>query len=199
MENFKKYTDIVDKVFNALFIAFLVVSVLMAAFAVIGFIGIDGIVIGEIDSYLTFGALELNVAENVIAGEDAVNNSLALFALLAAVEFALACVLMKILRKLISPMKEGKPFNETVYKTLRELAVLILLGGILLGVIDFCGSFVILMAYDIGALFNPETVLGHSLVFDMNGDFVIYAAVVYLLSYVFKYGTELQTQVDETL
>lgn len=199
MEKFKKYMDILDKGLHAIGIAFLVVTIVMVAFAVIGFIGIEGVSIGEIDTILELGVLKLEVAENLVADSEKANDYLAVSSLLAACQFFIAWVLVKILRKLVSPMKEGNIFDTSVPKTIKELSFYVLIGGLFTEIINIVGSIMIVSSYDISALFNADGVINHSYSFEMNGNFVVYAAIIYLLSYVFKYGSELQTQVDETL
>lgn len=199
MEKFKKYMGILDKGLNAIGIAFLVVSIVLAVFAVIGFIGIDGVEIGEIDTFIEIGAVNLKVDESVIVDADKANIILAVFSLITACQFIIAWVLIKILRKFISPMKDGNIFDAAVPKAIKGLAYYVFIGGLLTEICNAAGSFLIMHGYNMDALFDPAIVKTYSLNFELNGNFIVYAAIIYLFSYVFKYGAELQTQVDETL
>ncbi len=199
MEKFKKYMDILDKVLKAFNIAFLTLAIVMVVFAVVGFIGIPNVIIGEIENTLTVGVLELEVTENGILGAEKTNNLLAVSALIAAVQFAVAYVFVRILRKLISPVIEGNIFHPAVAENIKKLAIYVLIGGFISELLNFAGSAVVLAAYDLSAMFNEGLVANHSLTFEMNDNFIVYAGIIYLLSFVFKYGAELQAQVDETL
>lgn len=199
MEKFKKYMGILDKGLNAIGIAFLVVSIVLSVLAVIGFIGIEGIEIGEIDTVLEFGAVNLKVDESVIIDADRTNNILAVFSLVSALQFIIAWALIKIVRKFIAPMKDGNIFDASVPKAIKDLAYYVFIGGLLAEICNTLGSFLIMFGYDIDSLFNYAVVKTYSLNFEINGNFIVYAAIIYLFSYVFKYGAELQTQVDETL
>ncbi len=199
MDKFKKYMDILDKVLNACNIAFLVLAIVMVVFSVVGFIGIPNVIIGEIENTLTMGVLELEVKDELILNAEKINNVLAISALLAAVQFAVSYVLVKILRKLLSPIIEGNLFHPTVAENIKKLAIYVLIGGFITEILNFAGSAVILSAYDLSSMFNEGLVANRSLTFEMNDNFVVYAGIIYLLSFVFKYGAELQTQVDETL
>ena len=199
MDKFKKYMDILDKVLNAFNIAFLVLAIVMVVFAIVGFIGIPNVIIGEIENTLTMGVLEIEVAENAILDSEKANEVLAISALIAAVQFAVSYVLVKILRKLISPIIDGNLFHSAVAENIRRIAIYVFVGGFISEALNLANSAVTLSAYDLSSMFNESLVANHTLTFEMNGNFVVYAGIIYLLSFVFKYGAELQTQVDETL
>lgn len=199
MEKFKKYINILDKILGALFIAFMVFAIVMSVFAVVGFIGIPGVIIGELDSKLVLGVMEIEISDSLEIDADKVNSVLAISAILAAVQFAIGCVMLKLLQKLIAPMKEGEIFHPDVATNIKRLAIYVLAGGFITEIIGFAGEAVSLSVFDTSSLFNAETVASHSVSFELNGNFVVYSAIIYLLSFVFKYGAELQAQVDETL
>lgn len=199
MEKFKRYMNILDKGLSAIGIAFLVISIVMLAFAVIGFIGIEGVVIGEIETVLRLDVLELEIAPEEILTLEKADTVLAIGALLLAVQFVISWVLVKVLRNLIAPMKEGQVFDESVCKSIRTLAIYVLVGGLLSEIIAVAERIVAVSVFDISSFFNPEVIINTAYNFEIDGTCVVYAAVIYLLSYIFKYGLELQTQVDETL
>lgn len=199
MEKFKKYMDILDKVLNALRIAALVMSIVMAVFAVVGFIGIPGVVIGEVETQLELGGVQIQLADSVLKDAKTLNMNLAVSALLVAMQSVIAFLMLKAMQKFVAPMKDGDIFHADVAHNIKNLAIYVLIGGFLTEVISFAGAYLLMSAYDINSIFNTEAVISHSVDFEMDGDFVIYAGIIYLLSYVFKYGSELQSQVDETL
>lgn len=199
MEKFKRYMKILDKGLSAIGIAFTVVAIVMLALSVIGFIGIDGVEIGEIDTKLELGVLELTVADAELQKIENATMSLAVTALILSAQFVISLFLVKVLRKLIAPMKEGRVFDEAVCKAIKELALYVLIGGLVSEVLAVAGNMLMISCFDISALFDSAAVTAHSYAFDIDGTCVVYAAVIYLLSYVFGYGCELQSQVDETL
>ena len=199
MEKFKTYMNLLDKGLKAIGIAFLVVSIVMLAFAVIGFIGVEGIKIGEIETTLELGVLNLTVSDAEIAKIDNVNSTLAVTAVLLSVQFLISWYLIKILRKLIAPMKEGRVFEQSVCKAIKELALYVLIGGLISEIITVADNALLISNFDLSALFNSAAITDYTYSFNVNGNCIVYAAVIYLLSYVFSYGCELQEQVDETL
>lgn len=198
MEQLSKFILTVDKILKSLFIAFLVVSIVMVCFGVLGFF-VDSSYIGEAGTSVTLGAVKLELSDAAVIKDRNESAYLIFFAFSAAIKFGLLCFLMKLIRAIINPMKEGKPFADTVCKGLKNLSAFVLAGGIVNEIVDVIGTVVIYKLYDIQSFFAPEMVSSVSLYITSKGDFVIIAVVLYLLSYIFKYGEELQNQADETL
>ena len=91
-----------------------------------------------------------------------------------------------VLRYILRPMKEGQPFQNGISLKLRKLALVSLVGGAV-------------SAFDMKALFNSDLLLDYSHMYNINITFLIMAIILYILSYVFKYGEALQKESDETL
>ena len=53
--------------------------------------------------------------------------------------------------------------------------------------------------YHVSELFRPEKIAEVEMSFKMDWKFMIVASVIFLMSYIFKYGAELQKLSDETL
>ncbi len=105
----------------------------------------------------------------------------------------------KIARKILVPMKEGLPFDESVPKNLKVLGILTLVGGAIWSVAKVVIDVTSYSAYHISELFQPARVTGIELSVTLDTKFLIIAAMIFLMSYIFQYGTELQKLSDETL
>ena len=102
---------------------------------------------------------------------------------------AVALYGLHIFRRILRPMKEGKPFAETVSADMRRLGWLVLIAG---GALSLIG------------LFNEQTITTPNDTFmvkthQLNVTFLGVAAMLFLFSYIFRYGEELQRLSDETL
>lgn len=106
---------------------------------------------------------------------------------------------VKIARKILKPMKEGLPFDESVSKNLKTLGILTLVGGGIWSVTKLIIDTTTYKAYHISELFRPEIVTSVELSASLDTTFLVIAAVFFLLSYIFQYGAELQKLSDETL
>ena len=106
---------------------------------------------------------------------------------------------IKIIRKILKPMKEGLPFDESISKNLRNLGILTLIGGGIWSITKLIIDTTTFNAYQISELFRPEIVTSVELSVSLDTTFLLIAAVFFLLSYIFQYGAELQKLSDETL
>ena len=102
---------------------------------------------------------------------------------------AVALYGLHIFRRILRPMKEGQPFAETVSADMRRLGWLVLIAGGALSLIE---------------LFNEQTITTPNDTFmvrtrQLDVTFLGVAAMLFLFSYIFRYGEELQRLSDETL
>ena len=116
----------------------------------------------------------------------------------AAVELAFVWYALKILREILSPMKEGRPFERGVSEKIRRLGWITLIGGAILEVANVIASKFELAAYDLTTIFSSNVEKVES-VARINLWFVIAALILFFLAYIFHYGEQLQKESDETL
>ena len=72
-------------------------------------------------------------------------------------------------------------------------------GGIIIDVIEAVGSNLAFYMYDVAGLFLSENIGKVTINGEISMGSVLAGALVIMLSYVFRYGEELQRQADETL
>ncbi len=103
------------------------------------------------------------------------------------------------IRRIIKPMKEKSPFDGSVAKNIRKLSWIILIGE---GV-DACAEYAIRVweyhNFNYEEIFISDKLVSISTDYNLNISFIWMFLIVYLLSYAFQYGQELQIQSDETL
>lgn len=123
--------------------------------------------------------------------------------LVRALMFCVLCFLViyaaKIARKILLPMKEGLPFDESVYKNFRKLGVFTLIGGGLISAGRVLIDIMSYRAYEVQNLFIRDKIIECRLEPQVHLEFILIAFVFFLTSYIFRYGAELQKQSDETL
>ena len=118
---------------------------------------------------------------------------------LAAVSCGIIAYGLQLLRNILAPIKNGDPFNNAVSHNLRKLGWLAVTGSVVYSVLSAISLHFISSLYDMTSLFKEGSVNGIVVNYRYNIDFLIVAALLFLLSYVFRYGEELQRQSDETL
>ena len=106
---------------------------------------------------------------------------------------------LKVLREILSPMKEGMPFAAGISDKIRKLAWTVLIGGGVAEVGKLISEVSTAQAYQIERLVNPELVESFTYNCSLDLWFVVAALILFFLSYVFRSGEALQKEADETL
>ena len=198
-EKFIKSSVVIDRILKIIQ-GFMVAGVVVAAI----FIPLTAILGDKIiadASTVEFGTLSLALPGNFRDFLDMGSIKLSIIVMLvsALITCAVAWYCLKKLREIMIPMKDGRPFEAGVGSQIRRLAFTVLIGG---GIAEVCrtvaNAFEV-KAYDLSKLFNPDVVKGISFDYDISLWFVIVALVLLFVSYIFRYGEDLQRESDETL
>ena len=203
MNNLSNTAKKLDKVFE---IAHIVLGALaiaciagMALIAAAYVLKLDPAMIGTSYENFDVGFLEFTVAESYAPDKW-------LLLLQAAITLLVSCRLMYegrrgvgYIREILLPMKEGKPFDTIVSTNLKKLAKLSIVIGILYNIIILSEQVMSVFVYDLPGLLISEKITHVGGMFNADPTFLIYWAILLLLSYVFRYGEELQQLSDETL
>ena len=96
---------------------------------------------------------------------------------------------LHIFRRILQPMKQGLPFASSVSGDMRRLGWFVLITGGALSVLGMFDRQIITTPSDVIALERQPVDL----------TFLVISAIVFLFSYIFRYGEELQRLSDETL
>lgn len=124
----------------------------------------------------------------------------AFFGVLAAGIFCFAAYYAcTILRKIFTPMKDGRPFDPDTPANLRKMAWIVLIGGGLTQIVGIIERMILTKAYPMDEIFSSSAIAKIEYVQTMDLSFVLVACVILLLSYIFSYGQTLQKESDETL
>ena len=203
MNNLSNTAKKLDKIFGIVHIVLGAVAI--ACIVVVALIGIayvlklDPEMIGTNYENFDIGFLEFTIAE-------AYAPSKWLVLLHAAIVMAVGCRLcydgrrgVSYIREILQPMIEEKPFASIVSTNLKKLARLSINLGILANIIILTDQIMTVFVFDLPALLVSEKITHVGGLFDVDISFLIYWAILMLLSYVFSYGEQLQQLSDETL
>lgn len=203
MNNLSNTAKKLDRIFEIVYIVLGALAIASIVFIVL--IGLayvlkwDPEMIGTGYASFDVGFLELEVAENYSP-----NKWLVL--LQAAITLAVGCRLLYdgrrgvgYIREILKPMTEEKPFDSIVSTNLKKLARLSINLGILWNVIILAEQIMVVFVYDLPGLLISEKITHVGGMFNVDLTFLIYWAILMLLSYVFRYGESLQQLSDETL
>ena len=203
MNNLSNTAKKLDKIFE---IAHIVLGALaiacivgVALIAVAYLLKLDPAMIGTGYENFDIGFLELTVAQGYAPDKW-------LVLLQAAISLLVGCRLMYegrrgvgYIREILNPMKEEKPFDTIVSTNLKKLARLSITIGILYNIIILSEQLMTVFVYGLPGLLLSEKIVHVDGMFTLDLAFLVYWAILLLLSYVFRYGEELQQLSDETL
>lgn len=149
---------------------------------------------------VSLGQLRLILKDDPsLLNESALKTGLAISLVFVAISIAICVYAIGIIRKVLEPMKEGRPFDKGISQIIKRLAWVVLIGGAIVRVGACITMIMEIKAYDLAAFFAESAITGYRLNYVIDLNFIVTACVLFLLSYVFRYGEELQRESDETL
>lgn len=104
-----------------------------------------------------------------------------------------------VFRRILKPMADGNPFAPFVSDEIRKLAFSGLAIGVISNLMTFMETLAAVRIFDLSSLLQSSQVQNVSVNFHFDATFVILFFVLLLVSYIFRYGEELQKLSDETL
>lgn len=106
---------------------------------------------------------------------------------------------IKLIRRILAPMKEGRPFEADVPTSLKKIAWIVLAGGAVTQVVGIIERIVLMKACPAEKIVNMDVISKLEYTFTIDFTFVLAFCIVMFLSYIFSYGQILQKESDETL
>ena len=106
---------------------------------------------------------------------------------------------LKVIRSILAPMKEGRPFDGEVPAGLRKLAWVCLVGGGLIQLLGIASRILLVNALPMDMIFSSPAIESVEYVYMFDFGFVWMFIVMILLARIFEYGQKLQQESDETL
>ena len=203
MEKIKKTAGHLDTFFKILHtctgIAAITAAVGMGLILAALLLGIDPDRIGTGYASISIGFLALEIAPEYAPAQQTV---LIQAAVLLGFGFALSLVCRRfvaVLRRILAPMTQGEPFRAEAGKNLSDLAKLSIVIGIVANAAMLTFQAMTVFALGLPQLLVSEKITHVTGNFTADLSFLAFSAVLFLLSYVFRYGEELQQLSDETL
>lgn len=201
MQKIRRTAAMLDSVFKIMYyltLAALIFGILMMAIVWLLYLGNPNI----LDSYrpaLNFGMIQFRVAESVVPAREHGFLSLVLCSLLMIAQLPVFCLFFRTIRGILAPIRKGLPFHDEIPRHLNRLGWLTIADGLLSNFSDLIACGNLLPGYDLGELFLSDKIISVTAGYSFSLTFLIYAFILFLLSYIFRYGLELQQLSDETL
>lgn len=190
------FFQIADKVLMALAIA---AGVCTGLILVGWLLSWDPATMGTGYENLDLGFLELTFADVCAPNKWLVLLQAAITLVLSGGFCLIARIGVRAIRNILLSVTEGKPFSASVTGNLHKLGVLSIVLGVVGNVIMLVEVIFTAFVFDVPRLLLGETITHVSVDYTIDISFLVISAVLFLLSYIFRYGTELQQLSDETL
>ena len=203
MKNLIKTASILDKILHILFIATAIGAV--GCVVGLGIIAVGVIfdlpphMIGTGFENVQLGFLTLSLSDAYLPDINIILGWIAVDILLTFVCLIIARKMIGRFRDILSPMKTGSPFHNTVSINLKSLAKDVCVLGIAVNIQDTISNKLMEKTYNLSKVILGDQITHITVnnVFDLS--FLFIAGILLLLSFIFRYGEELQQLSDETI
>lgn len=143
--------------------------------------------------------LQLIFKDDTALHKDSMSMWLPLIFLITAILVFIVYKSIQTIESICTITMDHTPFDVRVANHIKKLAKYILAGGIVFNILEVCRVMYFKQIINFDLLFNPKYVTQIKFDIRIELSFLIFAALIYLLSYIFRYGQELQQLSDETL
>lgn len=162
-------------------------------------LGLDPDMIGTGYESLDLGFVELEIAEDYIPNKHMILGQVGVVLALCMLFMLVSWKSIQHLRNVLAAMIRNEPFHSLVGTELKVLAKYSLVLGIIGNVLILAEQIFTTAIFDLPALLLGEKIAHITFNYQIDLTFLILAAVLLLISYVFRYGEQLQQLSDETL
>ena len=143
--------------------------------------------------------LQLTFNDDSALSKDKMSIWLPLIFLITAIFVFIIYKAVQTIKSICTIAMDHTPFDVRVANHIKNLAKYILAGGIVFNILEVCRVMYFKQIINFDLLFNTKYVTQINFGIRLHLSFLVFAALIYLLSYIFRYGQELQQLSDETL
>ena len=203
MKDLKKTASVLDRILKIVSAAIKIVSVTLVVglgiLAAAFLFDLAPETVGTGYNHADLGFVSFTVADSIIPDHHILWKQLAIEMLLTLACLVPAHFMVKTFRSILAPMKNGEPFREGVSKKLNYLARYVCGLGIGINLQKIVSNVLITQAFDLPNLLLSDKITEVDFFFVFDFSFLLVVGILLLLSYIFRYGEELQQLSDETL
>ena len=143
--------------------------------------------------------LQLIFKDDTALHKDSMSMWLPLILLIIAILIFIIYKSIQTIESICKIAMDHTPFDVRVANHIKNLTKYILAGGIVFNILEVCRVMYFKQIINFDLLFNTKYVTQINFGIRLHLSFLVFAALIYLLSYIFRYGQELQQLNDETL
>ena len=203
MDKMKSTAKKLDVFFRILEIVSIVGWIMALVGVAIALVGV-GFRMDPYDFGTGYASLEIGFVELDVAGANtpdpyAMTLHMAVLMALCAAFLVVIWRALKQVRRILTPMIQGQPFSGEVGTGLKKLAAMSVLCCVISNIVVALEQFFNHRLFDIPNLLLSDKITQVTVNYEFDLTYLVLAAILLLMSYVFRYGEELQQLSDETL
>lgn len=179
-------------------IGFAVMILVTAILTIVNLVNPDA-VIGEDFHIVDIGPITIELAQELALSNSAVLAYVWSVMLIGAVAAVVIYYVFGLVRKILQPMIEGRPFDAGVGAHIKKIGYASLVLGVVQNVGAMLETSMALKAFDLAAFADSGAVRSITANYTLDLSFLIVFFLLLLIAHVFNYGTELQQLSDETI
>lgn len=198
MDQIKKISKYLNRYFGVIKfinIAVIVIAIIISLFIL--FMDSDG----ELFSIttLTMNWLSIEFSESIFP--DYINSKIYFIILLigACISVVIFLKLISNIRNILNDLIDGNIFKESMVNHIVDLSIISFTYGMFTNIFEFLDYRFFIDYSNLITLLENGTIVNTEISYTFDFSFIVLSAIIYLLSYIFKYGVELQQLSDETL
>lgn len=201
MEKLQKTAKHLDTFFKIIYrVTFAAVIIASVAIAIMWLLYLgDPDILELFHPDLDFGMISFRLADSVAPSGRYGFLFLLLGSVVGILDTIVFCMMFCTIRSILAPLKEGRPFHDEIAPNLKKLGWLTIANGIIGNVGNLITHGNLLSGYNLSELFLSDKITRVTIDYTFTTSFILYAVLLFLLSYIFQYGGELQQLSDETL
>jgi len=156
-------------------------------------------VIGSDFNTVDIGPVTIELAQELAPDNGEILKYVWVVVVLGGVMAAFFHYALGVIRKILKPMTEGRPFDFSVGRNIKKIAYMSLVLGVVQNVGSLIETAVAVKTFRLTELPNVESIRSVTANYTFDFNFLILFLVLILMAHIFNYGTELQNLSDETL
>lgn len=186
-------------VLQIVIIFLLVVCVIMlGALITVKIVKPDTVLIGTLN-YITFGELNIEITDDIVP-----NSKLASTYDCIVFSFIIAFLvyfyyIFKIIKNILKPMIEDKPFTPNVSKNIEKLALASIIMATFLNFANWLKIVAINNFFNLEQIIQNDNIKSFSVNYSFDLTFIFISSILIFISFIFKHGEKLQQLSDETV
>lgn len=198
-----KTATILDRILKILYVATKVG--IIGLFIGLGFIAafflfhLEPWMVGNGYEELDLGAISLTLSAAATPDSSKILLTIGGELIVALAALVLCRRLVACFRDILAPIKEGAPFQNEVSQSLKKAAIYTLAMGVVGNIGILVEDVIFPLVYNLPGLLLSDAITHVTVRYQMELNFLVPASILFLLSFVFRYGESLQQLSDETL